>query len=233
MCVKAHVGVLSGQCRRYADITDDVESSPPRRKLVEDDDGDDERTRYCTCGTDGEDGSFMIECSNGKCCKGWVHPSCVGLDMSEEEAMKLENFVCPWCRAMIGPAAVSPKKSFRNQESTSFKDEFTTEELREMLEEKGLDSSGRHATLFSRLQTYEREQIRKERSSPATTTVSTQNEDLDVQKNILNEIRQAKNDEEENQQMDIDEEEEEEEEEGGIEEEEEEEKGHGLTMEQV
>ena len=72
-----------------------------------------------------------------------------------------------------------------------------------MLEEKGLDSSGRHATLFSRLQTYEREQIRKERSSPATTTVSTQNEDLDVQKNILNEIRQAKNDEEENQQMDM------------------------------
>ena len=68
MCVKAHVGVLSGQCRRYADITDDEVTSPPRR-AVEEDEADDERTRYCTCGTDGEDGSFMIECSNGNAAK--------------------------------------------------------------------------------------------------------------------------------------------------------------------
>ena len=129
--------------------------------------------------------------------------------------MKLENFVCPWCRAMTGPAAASPKKSFRNQES--FKDELSTEELREILEEKGLDSSGRRATLFSRLQTYEKEQIRKEKSSPTTTattttttTSSSKNEDLDIQKQILNEIRQEKNNEEEEEsKMDVDDEEEE------------------------
>jgi hypothetical protein len=214
MCVQAHVGVLAGQSRQYPDVTDDAaESSSPPRRRVENDEGDDERIRYCTCGTDGEDGSFMIECSNGKCCKGWVHPSCVGLDMSEEEAMKLENFVCPWCRAMIGPAAVSPKKRTPS-EGQRFKDnDISTEDLIEMLKERGLDTSGRRATLLSRIQTYEKEQARKEKSSPQTSSSSSltlkkstsKNEDEDTQEKILRQVRKDR--EEEGSMMDVDEEE--------------------------
>lgn len=42
----------------------------------------------------------MLECTNGAQCGGWVHLSCVGLDnLTEKEAKKLIDYVCPFCRA--------------------------------------------------------------------------------------------------------------------------------------
>eukprot|EP00939_MAST-03C_sp_MAST-3C-sp1_P001936 g1936.t1 len=177
-CTAAHVGVLSGQCRKWKDIVDD----PDDEDIMKDDnssDSDDEKIRYCTCGTDGGDGGFMIECSNGSMCNGWVHPSCVGLDISEHDASLLKHYVCSWCRAMAGPALASPKRSKgrgggrrRRRSPSGFGDDDsdeeasksssrpTIEELRKRLRLHGLDASGRRVMLEKRLEAFEKEQVR-------------------------------------------------------------------------
>ncbi|KAI9989363.1 hypothetical protein PInf_019641 [Phytophthora infestans] len=54
-------------------------------------------TPYCVCQqTDGA--GIMIECIRGSGgCNGWVHPSCCGLILTQEELEALDAYVCPLC----------------------------------------------------------------------------------------------------------------------------------------
>ncbi|RMX70437.1 hypothetical protein KXD40_004000 [Peronospora effusa] len=54
-------------------------------------------TRYCLCQqVDGA--GIMIECIRGSGgCHGWVHPSCCGLILTQNELEALDAYVCPLC----------------------------------------------------------------------------------------------------------------------------------------
>ena len=58
----------------------------------------------------------MIACSIGLRCNGWVHPYCVGMrDMTREEAKNLSpDFVCPFCKASLGPGAAGGQVNKRS-----------------------------------------------------------------------------------------------------------------------
>ncbi len=48
---------------------------------------------FCSCNQPYDERRFMIGCD---ICDGWYHPRCINLTINE--AMKIQNFVCPVCR---------------------------------------------------------------------------------------------------------------------------------------
>lgn len=68
---------------------------------------------YCTCREPTNSEEFMIECSSGIRCNGWVHPKCMGLTITENDAAQLDNFVCDWCKASAGPGTAVLSSIFR------------------------------------------------------------------------------------------------------------------------
>lgn len=76
------------------------------------------KQKYCKCGENKNE--YMLECSSGKVCGGWVHLSCVGLDnLTEKEARRLIDYICPFCRAEGFPVngILSPTFSVRTPSS--------------------------------------------------------------------------------------------------------------------
>ncbi|KAL3661408.1 hypothetical protein V7S43_013611 [Phytophthora oleae] len=54
-------------------------------------------TPYCVC-QQADGAGIMIECIRGSGgCNGWVHPSCCGLILTQEELEALDAYVCPLC----------------------------------------------------------------------------------------------------------------------------------------
>jgi SNF2 family DNA or RNA helicase len=56
-----------------------------------------EPTTYCVC-QQADGAGIMIECSRGTGgCNGWVHPSCCGLVLTQQELEALDAYICPLC----------------------------------------------------------------------------------------------------------------------------------------
>ncbi|KAE9112912.1 Chromodomain-helicase-DNA-binding protein 6 [Phytophthora fragariae] len=56
-----------------------------------------EPTTYCVC-QQADGAGIMIECIRGSGgCNGWVHPSCCGLILTQEELEALDAYICPLC----------------------------------------------------------------------------------------------------------------------------------------
>ena len=104
----AHIAVLSGVDNPCVDV------EPPGGRAPRFGKGG-TRDTYCICQRRAHAEEFMIECSNGVKCNGWIHPACFPGKLSEltpEAAKELaDSFECPWCRAHEGPAAVQSQSS--------------------------------------------------------------------------------------------------------------------------
>lgn len=46
--------------------------------------------------------NFLVQCSNGTMCHGWIHPSCFGLDNDAPE-FAADEYECEWCRTGVMP----------------------------------------------------------------------------------------------------------------------------------
>ncbi|KAH9134583.1 hypothetical protein AeRB84_019682 [Aphanomyces euteiches] len=54
---------------------------------------------YCVC-QNSDGAGIMIECiRNTGGCNGWVHPSCCGLILTEQELEALDSYICPLCES--------------------------------------------------------------------------------------------------------------------------------------
>ena len=97
----AHISVLSGVDNPCVDV--EPPGGAPRFGKGS------KRDTYCICQRRAHAEEFMIECSNGVKCNGWIHPACFPGKLAEltpEAATELaDSFECPWCRAHEGPTA--------------------------------------------------------------------------------------------------------------------------------
>ena len=85
--------------------------------LLPEQDEEKETELYCTCHEPANSEEFMIECSSGIRCNGWVHPKCLGLSITEDDAADLDNFVCDWCQASAGPGMSVVSKGFGDRKT--------------------------------------------------------------------------------------------------------------------
>uniref|UniRef100_K3X6C6 Chromodomain-helicase-DNA-binding protein 6 n=1 Tax=Globisporangium ultimum (strain ATCC 200006 / CBS 805.95 / DAOM BR144) TaxID=431595 RepID=K3X6C6_GLOUD len=59
---------------------------------------DDANVQYCVCQQ--VDSGIMIECIRGTGgCNSWVHPSCCGLILTQDELEAIDSYICPLCES--------------------------------------------------------------------------------------------------------------------------------------
>jgi hypothetical protein len=64
--------------------------------------------RYCLCGQH-EDGGLYVKCSIGRFCGHWVHPRCVGMTRSAQQAASASKmYACPMCEEPPIPTPLPP-----------------------------------------------------------------------------------------------------------------------------